>query len=151
MMDITGIVNQVVSHAASTGLFERVNTHEPKNAPGNGLTCAVWADQITPVAAASGLDATTGSVILNVRLYTSMLQQPYDAIDPNLVAAVDTLMSAYSGAFTLNGEVRNVDLLGAHGTQLSARAGYINQDGKVYRVMTIMLPLIINDLWLQAA
>jgi hypothetical protein len=32
---------------------------------------------------------------------------------------------------------------------LSAQAGYINQDGKLMRVMTIMLPLVVNDAWVQ--
>jgi carbon-monoxide dehydrogenase large subunit len=33
---------------------------------------------------------------------------------------------------------------------LSAVAGYINQDGKVLRVMTLTLPLVVNDVWSQA-
>jgi hypothetical protein len=150
-MDVAGILDQVVSHAEATGLFETVNGHEPKSAPGNGLTCAVWAQRIAPVALASGLAATTGLVILNVRVYTSMLQQPLDAIDPRLISAVDTLLTAYSGAFTLSAEVRNVDLLGAHSPGLMAEAGYINQDGKLMRIMTLTLPLVVNDLWTQVA
>lgn len=150
-MNVSGIVDGVASHAASTGLFDTVNTHEPKNAPGNGLTCAIWADRLGPVAAASGLDITSALVVISVRMYTSMLQQPYDAIDPNLMTAVDTLMTAYSGSFTLNGAVRNVDLLGAHGFSLVAQAGYLNQDGKIYRVMTVTVPMIVNDTWQQVA
>jgi len=34
---------------------------------------------------------------------------------------------------------------------LSALAGYLNQDGKLYRVMTVTLPIIINDIWAQVA
>jgi hypothetical protein len=33
---------------------------------------------------------------------------------------------------------------------MTARAGYINQDNKMYRVMTITLPLVVNDTWLQS-
>lgn len=146
---IDAILNALVSHAASTGLFERVNAHEPKNAPGNGLSAAVWVDSIGPTPSASGLAATTGRVALQVRLFTNMIQEPMDAIDPNMVKAVDTLMGLYSGDFELGGSVRNVDLLGQTGTPLSALAGYINQDGKLFRVMTILVPLIINDLWNQ--
>lgn len=151
-MDIPGIVNQVVSHAMSLGVFETVNGHEPRNAPGNGLTCAVWADRIGPVDAASGLAEVTTLVTMNVRIYTSMFQQPYDDIDPNLMSAVDTLFNAYVGAFTLGGAVRDVDVLGAHSAGgLMAQAGYVNQDGKLLRVMTITLPLVINDAWAEAA
>ena len=44
-----------------------------------------------------------------------------------------------------------VDLLGMAGSPLGAQAGYINQDGALYRVMTITLPLLITDAWTQAA
>lgn len=148
-MDIVGIVAQVTSHAASTGLFETVNSHEPKNAPGNGLACAVWADRIGPLPFASGLAETTTLITMNVRIYSSMFSQPYDNIDPNIMTAVDTLFNAYTGAFTLGGAVRDVDVLGQFGSPLSAQAGYINQDGKLMRVMTILLPLVVNDAWAQ--
>lgn len=149
-LDVTGILDQVVSHALTLGLFERVNTAEPKSAPGNGLTCAIWADRIEPLALVSGLDSTSVRVVFMVRLYTSMTRQPTDEIDPNIMAAVDTLIGAYSGALTLGGKVRNVDLLGAHGVGLGAQAGYVNQDGKLFRVMTLTLPMVINDVWEQS-
>lgn len=149
-MDITGILDRVVSHAMATGLFERVNQHEPKSAPGNGLSCAVWVDSIAP-ARSSGLSATSGRLAIQVRIYTSMLSEPPDAIDPALVSAVDALMTAYSGNFGLGGTVRCVDLLGMAGEPLSAKAGYLSQDNKIFRVMTILVPLIVNDLWNQVA
>lgn len=145
------IVDQVASHALATGLFESVNGHEPKSAPSNGLSCAIWVDRIEPVAGASGLAATSGLVTLMVRLYSSMLAEPQDAIDPAMTDAADTLLSAFSSDFELGGAVRNVDLLGASGTALHARAGYLSQDGRLYRVFDITLPLIISDLWEQVA
>lgn len=150
MLDTASLFSKVESHALSLGLFERVNTSEPKNAPGHGLTAAIWVQVIEPVQS-SGLAATSGRVEFNLRIYTNMLSEPQDAIDPNMTAAVDTLMDAYSGDFDLGATVRNIDLLGAHGTALRAQAGYINQDGKLYRVMTVTLPVIINDIWNQEA
>jgi hypothetical protein len=146
---IVDILDSVVSHAAASGWFEAVNSHEPKSAPGAGLTCAVWVERIVTLRS-SGLASTSGLLVLNVRVYSSFIQQPEDAIDPNLVAAVDDLLTAYSGDFTLGGHVRNVDLLGSSGTPLSARAGYLSQDNKNFRVMTIELPLIVNDIWSQS-
>ncbi|MGH8883261.1 MAG: hypothetical protein ACRD0P_38960, partial [Stackebrandtia sp.] len=140
----TGILSAIVSHAMASGHFERVNSHEPKNAPGNGLTAAVWVDSIGPVRS-SGLAVTSGRLVFNVRLYSGMLQEPADAIDPNLIAATDALMSAYSGDFDLGGTVRCVDLLGQAGVPLGAQAGYISHSGTMYRVMTITLPVLVND------
>lgn len=150
-MDIRGMLDAITSHASSLGLFERVNTHEPKNAPGNGLTCAVWMESIGPLKS-SGLPATTGLVTFNVRVYASMLSEPQDAIDPNITEAVDLLLDTYSGDFDLgDNQVRNIDLLGAYGRGLSARAAYIPIDNKLYRCMTIELPVVVNDIWAQEA
>lgn len=143
------IVDVVMSHALASGYFDRVNGHEPKNAPGTGLSAAVWADSIRSVQS-SGLSSTSAAVVLNVRLYTSMLQEPQDAIDPAMLRAVSALFAAYSGDFTLGGNAREVDLLGSDGAPLQAKAGYLNQDQKLYRVMTITLPVIVNDAWDQA-
>lgn len=148
-MNITVILDGIVSHALTLGLFERVNQHEPKSAPGNGLTAAVWAETIGPDPSSSGLASTSGVVTFLVRVYTSMLAEPLDAIDPLMLGAVDELMTAYSGDFTLNGAARCVDILGQAGPALSAKAGYLNQDNKIYRVMTISLPVIVNDVWSQ--
>lgn len=148
-LDITGILDAVVSHAMASGHFERVNQFEPTNPPGHGLTCGVWADRITALRS-SGLNSVSTLVVFNVRVYGSMQSDPPDAIDPNMVAAVDALGEAYSGDFTLGGLVRQVDLLGAYGQPLDVRAGYIQQDGALYRVMTISLPVVVNDLWTEA-
>src|SRR3982751_2445852 len=107
-LNLATLVDAVASHAAASGQFERVNQHEPKNAPGNGLTAAIWVDKIGPAQGRSGLTATTGLLTLDVRVYTSMLAEPQDAIDPNLLGAVDALLAAYSGDFELGGQVCNV-------------------------------------------
>lgn len=147
---VRSLFDAVVSHAMTLGVFERVNSHEPKNAPGSGLSCSIWVDVIEPLPDASGLAATSGRVAFHVRVYSSMVQEPQDDIDPQMLTAVTTLMGEYSGNFTLGGTVRDVDLLGAHGEPLRAQAGYLNQSGKMFRVMVITLPVIINDLWKQA-
>ncbi len=148
-MDSLALLEAAESHAMTLGLFDRVGRHEPKKAPGKGLHAAFWVQAIGPVRS-SGLNSTTGRVELRVRLYVPMLTEPQDSIDPQIMAAVDALMTAYSGDFTLGGTVRSVDLLGAHGTPLSAVAGYLSQDQRLFRVMDIILPLIVNDLWSQA-
>jgi len=149
-LDVDGIVNAVISHAMASGYFDKVNGHEPKNAPGNGLTAGVWFETMRPVLS-SGLDSASALLVLNVRLYTSMLQEPQDAIDPDMLRAVSALFTAYAGDFTLGGLVREVDLFGAEGAPLQAKAGYINQDNRLYRVITITLPVIVNDAWDEVA
>lgn len=151
-LDITTILSAVQSQALALGYFDAVNGSEPLSPPPSpGLTCAVWVEEIGPAAGGSGLSSTSSRLALFVRLYTSMRTDPPDAIDPALMTALDALMAAYSGHFTLGGLVRDVDLLGAYGNPLAARAGYIVESGVEFRVMTITLPLIVNDLWQQVA
>lgn len=148
-LDTTAILDAIVSHALTLGVFETVNAHEVVNAPGHGLHAEIWADSIAPVPAASGLHITSGRAVWTVRIRGNADSQPRDAIDPNMMDAVDALLAAYSSDFTLGGLVRNVDLLGQAGTPLSARAGYLRQDGVVYRIYDITLPVVINDVWEQ--
>jgi hypothetical protein len=150
-LDASGILDAVVSHAAASGYLDRVNTHEPKSAPGNGLSAAVWVQNLGPAVGASGLQSTSGLLTVWLRVYSNMIQEPQDSIDPNVLIAVDALMAAYSGDFQLGGKVRNIDLLGQASDGLSAQAGYLEQDHKMYRVMTISIPMIINDIWEQTA
>lgn len=146
---VSTLISNVVSHAMELGTFRSVNSHEPKSAPGSGLRYAVWADSIVPLGGASGLAMTSGEVVLNGRIYGNMLAKPEDEVDPRIITAVTTLIGAYSGDFDFGETVRNVDLLGSFGPKLSAQAGYITIAGSMYRVMTITLPVIINDMWSQ--
>ncbi len=150
-LNTIAVLNELESHASRLGMFDRVNTHEPKSAPGRGFTCAIWAGSIGRAPNKSGLDATTARVEWLIRLYTSMLADPPDAIDPNIMIATDSLLLALNADFMLGGTVRNIDLLGQAGEPLRAEAGYINQDGKLSRVMTIFTPVLINDAWPQGS
>jgi len=150
-LGLQAILDTVASHATRSGYFERVALHEPKCAPGSGVSAAIWVDRVAPLRGGSGLAATSALVVLSIRVYVNMLAEPADATDPGLVSAVDALMTAYSGDFDLGGSVRNVDLLGAYSEGLTAQAGYLEQDGRLYRVMVISVPLVLNDAWSQNA
>lgn len=147
-MDVPTIFDALVSHSLTLGVFDRVNTHEPTNAPGQGYTVALWVNGIAPIRS-SGLDSTSVRIEFMLRLYTPVQMHPIDALDPELLRNTDLLLAQYSQDFTLGGIVREVDLLGQFGTGLSALAGYVNIDGILMRVMTITLPVIVNDLWDQ--
>lgn len=143
------ILDKVVTHAMTLGVFAKVNTHEYKNAPGKGLYCEIWAETIAP--ARSGLDVTSAVLTLNVRIRSDMIAEPQDGIDPAILDAVDLLMDAYTGDFELGGTARNIDLLAGSTPGLRADAGYLDQGGKLFRVVTITMPIIINDVWNQEA
>lgn len=147
---IDGIIDAIVSHALATAYFVTVNGHEPKSTPSTEMTCAIWLQRIRPIPARSGLNKTTGLVIFNCRLYIGMVTEPQDYIDPRMTKAASALMAAYSGSFTFGDLISNVDLLGAHGTPLEGIAGYITVGTTKFRVMTISIPCVVNDLFVQA-
>lgn len=149
-VDLNALLDPVISHGLALGVFDRVNTHEPESVPGTGMTMACWLDAGTPTPAGSGLTATTMRIALVVRVYKNLLSQAPDAIDPTMMDAVSTLLDAYTGDFELGGAVRAIDLLGMYGDPMSFRAGYLPQGDADFRVITIVVPLIVSDVWTQA-
>jgi hypothetical protein len=148
-LNISGILDAVVTHAAEIGRFDVVNRHETKRAPGQGMTASIWVNSVQPIRS-SGLATTTTRIEFMVRVYLNSLQQPYDDNDMLLTQTLDALFAAYIDDFTLGDLIRHVDVFGAYGAGLSSRAGYINQDGHEFRVFSIVLPVVVDDLWTQA-
>lgn len=148
-LDFTPALKRIESLISATGLFGSVNLHEPKNAPGKDLVCAVFLDEIRPVPQESGQNATTGCVVFKARVFKPMLSQPAGAIDQVVGHAAGRIMEELSGDIELQDNVKYVDLLGATGTPLSAKGGYLTIDTTMFRIMDITIPLIINDIWAQ--
>ena len=146
---IDQVFDRLVSLALQSGRFDTVNQHEPKSAPGQGVNCSVWIQKIAP--AISGIAATSIIVDFDMRIYTSFTQQPFDFIDPAVWSATNALMAALTGDFQLGGiaNTRNIDLLGSKGNGLSAQSGYVEIDRRMFRVMTIDIPVIFNDAFTQ--
>jgi hypothetical protein len=148
---VSTLFNNVVSHAKKLGIFTGVNTHEPKAAPGSGMTYDIWVQSMEPIASASGLASTSGYVVLTGRIYLNMLQKPEDDADKMILTAASTMIGEYSGDFDFGETVRNVDLLGMYGQKLMATGGYVTINSTVYRIMTLTIPVVVNDMWSQVA
>lgn len=148
MLDINTILDRVKSHAQALGVFGSVNTFEPTTPGGNDVDCSIWLDEIIPVTA-SGLSSTSVCVTFTVAIYANMLAEPYEETDGKLIRALDALMTAYNGDFTLDGAIRDVDIFGRYTQGLRVTAEYFKPEGTLFRVLTITLPLIVNDVWEQ--
>lgn len=158
-MDTRAIVDAVVSHALTLGVFDSVSGHEPETPPGTGVHAAFWVQRIRPVPRRSGLGETSILLVLNGQLYLSVDANPGDEIELNMVDATDVFMDAVTGDYSLGGAIAEVDLLGAYGVPFEAEAGYARfgassgaTSGEVTkRVMRITIPCVINDAWTQTA
>ncbi len=149
-LDINGLLDAIVSHALSTGHFLGMNEYESKQSSTSGITGEVWVEKITPIRS-SGLDNTSVRVEFQLRAYANTAAEPYGDIDSNLTLAVDALFTNYIGDFDLFGEARHIDIFGAYGQGLHVETGYLNKDGREFRVFLIRLPVVVDDVWLQAA
>ncbi len=149
-LDFVGIRDALVSHAEATGRFTAVTKHEPFSKP-TGVHAAIWLDSLTPLGLASGLSAVSVRLAFVCRVYLGAESKPADDVDAKGLAAADRLMAAWAGDFTLNGRVRDVDILGQHGVPLTAQAGYQRIGDTTYRVLTLTVPLIVNDVWEEVA
>lgn len=155
-LNTRAILAPILDHAAASGLFDSSQRHEPKRAPSVGTAFAMWVDKIDPIPS-SGLDTTSMRLTVLGRVYGSMLAEPQDDIDPDLSDAVGALIGALVGDLELNGPdgtgpsvCRSIDVRGIHGVPLAAQAGYVEQDKALYRIYTITIPVLIDDVWSES-
>jgi hypothetical protein len=146
---VTTLIAAVASDAQQTGWFESVGTEEPKSAPGAKVHFATWLMNAKP-ARTSDLVSTSFRIELAGRIYMNMLREPTGTIDGDLASAGWDLLGRYSGAFTLGGLIREVDLLGEHGEPLAVQFGYVNIDHQLFRIADVTIPLIADDCFDQA-
>lgn len=144
------ILQALSSETKQLGIYDRVLRHEPKNPPGDGLTCSIYMTSLAPVMA-SGLNRTAALMIVGVRAQLPMLTEPQDDVDLRVTRAVDKTIESYCGAFTLGGLIRAVDIKGMAGTPIRVDYGYLDQGGTLYRFGEITTPLIVNDAWSHTA
>lgn len=147
-LDLAAYRSACMSHAQGLGVFGQVIGHQPVSAPGSGLTYAMWVGPVRPIPARSGLNTVSARLELRGQILTPADSEPADDVDVLVTDAVSKLMGAYCGDFTLTNLVANIDLLGAHGTPLTADTGYTTfPGGTTYRVATLTIPLIIQNAW----
>jgi hypothetical protein len=142
----------VTSKAQALGIFDAVAGHEPVSPPPEtGLYAAAWASDLTTVPRRSGQATTSARLEITIRVYRNAGQVTLidgDSVDPAILDAVDQLIGALIGDFDL-GEGVELDVLGAHGAGIGAKAGWMRQDTAQVRVMDVTVPIISDDLWPQ--
>lgn len=148
--DADGILNQLISAAQASGLFDLVNGHEPASIPASGVTAGVWLQHIGPAKDLSGLSDTAARVEYMMRLYTPGITGNLDWIEPNMTNAAAVMIGILSAEFTLGGEIFAADLLGAWGAPLAATAGWLGLAGQQTRVIDITVPFLVDAVWAQS-
>jgi hypothetical protein len=140
--------DETVTQAKASGLFDRINQFEPKSSPGTGLTFAVWTQLILPIPLRSGLNVTSARLMLQGRIYMPFIAEAPDLIDPKATKAASYIIAQFTANFQVNPSMW-VDLEGAYGPPLGSKAGYINLDGKMFRILDLDIPFVAEDVYNQ--
>lgn len=152
--DIKELAEGLLTRGAGLGIFDSVQGHEHQSAPdGDGLNLALFGAKMEPVGEISGLNSLSVRVEFQMNILRTARTHPADMIDPETMGAAGRLMNALAGGYTLNGQAIAIDLLGAYGEKLRAEAGYVtigggqNSGGNTFRVMSVFVPIILDDCW----
>jgi len=154
-LDAKAMQQALASHAMKLGQLDSpISLHEPRMRPTSDLHAALWLNGITPIRA-SGLNTVSARVEWLFRMYTGGEQEPQDEIDVKVLTATDRFLSSLCGDFDLDdhltdGLVRMIDIFGAYGQGLNAAAGWARWSDGMSRVVTITIPVIVNDVWQEA-
>lgn len=149
---IEELINGVQSDAMAIGHFAGTFGSEPLGAPSvDGLTLAVWVDEMA-VLPGRGLASSGMRLAIFVRIYAAAvgLSEYRDDIDPSMMSAAADLFGLVIGGYTVGGFASFVDVKGQYGEPLQAKAGHLTLDKKIFRVYDTIVPLIVDDLWIEA-
>jgi hypothetical protein len=151
MMNFEEIHNALASQVKTAGRFKSVQKHEPRSAPAENLSAAVWCDNVRPASKSSGLASTAALLNFKIRIMLNITGKPEDKQESLIWDAYDLLMEDYAAHFTLDGLCKAINLQGADGSSLQGQGGYLSIDTKLYRIVDFTLPLTVSDAWDQEA
>lgn len=142
----TQIRDALVRVCKKTGRYSQGAAHEPKAAPGNGVSFIVLLTSETAIG--GGLDSTSTLLTYNISSRMSAMYDPQDDIDVKLGGATRDVARRLSGNFKLGVDgVRSIDVKGIHGQPMGWTAGYVYHGDKWLRTFDLRVPIIINDAW----
>jgi hypothetical protein len=145
-LDTRGIMSKLASIGQASGLFVKVAKFEPRGQPGNGVTLWLISGPMRPITS-SGLNNASLRWQIDGMVYVPISKEPIADLDAILTDAAAKYLEALCAQFTLGGLVRCIDVFGSDGEPLSATPGYVEQNDKVYRVIRLEIPLLINQQW----
>lgn len=134
----------IQGHLTANGYLTRAQIAEPKNAPTDNVAAAIFMSSSTMGTAYLGNQVEEHHVV-TVRFYVDMMHEPSKKIEFRLSEVVAEFTDDLLGDFSLGENVREVDYAGMGGTPLSARYGYSDISGKMYRIVDLSLPLNVDN------
>ena len=141
--NIKATLEAVQNHLLKGAYLKKVQIGEPKAPPSEPLAAALFMNRVGIVLIFAGGD-TRESHVVTLRVYRDMLAEPQESIELDLALAVSDLSSDLLGEFDLGATIMSIDAAGAHGTPYGAEWGYVDVGGRMYRIVDVTIPLIVD-------
>ena len=143
--DIDRTLHAVTSFLKVDGKFRTVTIGEPKSITPLTSICVAVFMQSTAITKFYLNGGTEEVHVVMVRLYRDMLAEPTEDIETDLAKSVQRIVSDLLGDYDLGATIRNIDGAGGIGTNLGSAWGYTDLSGRMFRIVDITLPLIVDD------
>ena len=140
---IKSTLQAISDYIQKSGYVQKSTIGEPKAPPSEPVSAAVFLDSVA--VAALTLNGTIEVHTVTLRLYMDMLGDPTEDIEFGMAEVVSNISSDLLGEYDLGASIRNVDAAGMHGSPLRATWGYVDVGGKMFRIVDMSIPLIVDD------
>ncbi len=141
--DISTTLETIESYLSASGHVGAAQVGEPKHAPSEALFAAIYMTGVSVVS--TTLNKTIEVHTITIRLYADGLADPASVSELALAQAVSQITGDLLGEFDLGATIRNVDVAGQYGGNVSTQWGYVDVAKEIFRVADITLPLIVDD------
>jgi hypothetical protein len=87
--------------------------------------------------------------VVMITILLDALREPASGVEKDLAVAASNVLTDLLSEYDLGGSIRNVDPAGMHGTGFTTRWGYLEISNKMYRIVDITIPLVVD--WTDSA
>ena len=140
--DITSTARAIQTHLQGSGLFYSVDIGRPSQPPGEGPSATIHGDSYRV------LHVTSHPVeqhVLKVRIYRAQHTLGDESKELEAMTVTGSVMALFFGDFTLGANIRNVDVAGEFGVELSAQFTDDDVAGASYHITEITIPLVVDN------
>ena len=132
------------SDLLKTNYFSDVLIGEPKSPPADEkYKVYIWMDSIAVVS--TTLNKTIEIYTLTVRVHSGLFQEPVSQIESDMAEVQSKVSEALFANYSLDNEIRNIDIAGQYGQGYRTDWGHVDLGGKLFRIADITLPLLVDD------
>lgn len=144
LFDIKQTLDVIRSNLLTTNYFGGVEVGEPKSAPADEkVKVYIW---LTEASIPVMTGATTVELyVLNARIHEGLFGEPTADIETHLQEIYAKITEALLQNYTLDAEVRHIDVSGIYGTAYRGDWGHAEIDGSLFRIIDVTIPFIFDD------